>query len=165
MTARVPDPHLGAWRAVLSAHSALVAAVETELAEASLPPLAWYDVLWAVRRSPGKRIRMADLAAEVTISRGGLTKLADRLEKAGVLLREAVEEDGRGFYVVLTPAGEAMLRRMWPVYARVLRSSFVSAVSAEEAEAIDAGLTRAASVAQQRPARRKASRSVGGSPR
>jgi hypothetical protein len=50
--------------------------------------------------------------------------------------------DARGFDAVLTPAGEAMLRRMWPVYARVLRSVFVSAFDADEAEAVAASLAR-----------------------
>jgi DNA-binding MarR family transcriptional regulator len=85
---------------------------------------------------------MAELAAGVTLSRGGLTKLADRLEDAGLLRREVAEDDGRGLYAAVTDDGEAMLRRMWPVYAGVLRESFVSAVSADEAEAIAAGLGR-----------------------
>jgi DNA-binding MarR family transcriptional regulator len=142
VTARVPEPHLSAWRGVLNAHAALVGSVEAALAEAGLPPLAWYDVLWALRRAHDRRLRMAELAASLTLSRGGLTKLADRLEDAGLLRRELAEDDGRGLYAAITAAGEDMLRRMWPVYAAVLRDSFVGAVSAEEAEAIAAGLGR-----------------------
>ena len=142
MSPRVPEPHLAAWRGVLNAHASLVARVEDALAEADLPPLAWYDVLWAIRRAPGRRIRMADLAAALTVSRGGLTKLADRLEAAGLLRRESAHDDRRGFYAVLTDAGNQMLRRMWPVYARVLREAFVPVVSADEARAIAAGLAR-----------------------
>ena len=142
MSPRVPEPHLAAWRGVLNAHASLVARVEDALAEADLPPLAWYDVLWAIRRAPGRRIRMAELAAALTVSRGGLTKLADRLEAAGLLRRESAHDDRRGFYAVLTDAGNEMLRRMWPVYARVLREAFVPVVSAEEARVIAAGLAR-----------------------
>jgi DNA-binding MarR family transcriptional regulator len=148
--ASIPEPHLSAWRAVLNAHVSLVAAVEEELAADGLPPLAWYDVLWAVRSAPGRRIRMAELASHVTISRGGLTKLADRLETAGLLRREAAAEDRRGFYAVLTDAGEDMLRRMWPVYARVIRATFVASISPTEASAIAAGLRRAADAARSR---------------
>jgi DNA-binding MarR family transcriptional regulator len=91
---------------------------------------------------------MADLAAELTISRGGLTKLADRLEQAGLLRRESAEGDGRGLYAVLTDEGDATLGRIWPVYAGVLREAFVGAVSAAEADAIAAGLARAAEAAR-----------------
>ena len=147
MSPRVPEPHLSAWRAVLNSHASVVARVERALAEADLPPLAWYDVLWAVRRAPGRRVRMAELANRLTLSRGGLTKLADRLEAAGLLRREPAQDDGRGLYAVLTQAGEEMLRRMWPVYSRVLRQTFVEAISAEEAAVIAAALDRATAAA------------------
>ena len=139
----VPEPYLAAWRSVLNAHVAVVARVEEALASADLPPLAWYDVLWAVRRAPARRVRMAELAEGLTISRGGLTKLADRLEAKGLLRREPAGDDGRGFYAALTEAGEEMLRRMWRVYSRVLRETFVAAMSADEAAVIAAALDRA----------------------
>ena len=88
--------HLRAWRAVLSVQSAVVARVETALSEAGLPPLSWYDVLWALRSAPRGRLRMGALAGHVTISRGGLTKLVDRLEDDGLLVREACPTDRRG---------------------------------------------------------------------
>lgn len=142
MTSAVPETHLNAWRAVLNAHTSVVAHVEGELAAAGLPPLAWYDVLWAIRRAPKRRIRMAALAASLTISRGGLTKLADRLESAGLISREPADTDGRGFHAVLTADGNALLRRMWPVYSRALREAFVSAISTEEAALIGGALSR-----------------------
>jgi DNA-binding MarR family transcriptional regulator len=150
MSPRIPEPHLSAWRALLNAHSAVIARVEEALASAELPPLAWYDVLWAVRREPGKQVRMAELAEGLTLSRGGITKLVDRLESAGLLRRERAEDDGRGYYAVLTDDGERMLRRMWPVYARVLRETFVDALSQDEARAISAGLERAKVAAAER---------------
>jgi DNA-binding MarR family transcriptional regulator len=148
----VPEPHLSAWRAVLNAHACLVGRIEQALANAGLPPLAWYDVLWAVRRAPGRQVRMAELADGLTLSRGGVTKLVDRLEAAGLLRRERAVDDGRGFYAALTDAGEEMLRRMWPVYARTLRETFVDTVSNEEAAVISAGLERAKDAAASLPA-------------
>lgn len=151
MSRRVPEPYLSAWRAVLNVHATVVARVEDALAEADLPPLSWYDVLWALRRASGRRVRMAELADSLTISRGGLTKLADRLEVAGMLRREPAEEDGRGLYAALTESGEEMLRRMWPFYSRVLRETFVEAISEEEAAVIAAGLDRAKAAAAASP--------------
>jgi DNA-binding MarR family transcriptional regulator len=138
----VPQPHLDAWRALLNAHTSVVAHAEEALAAAELPPLAWYDVLWAIRRAPARRVRMAELASSLTISRGGLTKLADRLEDAGLIRREPSDTDGRGLYAVLTAEGNTMLRRMWPVYSRALRETFVSTISNEEAAHIAAALSR-----------------------
>src|SRR5262249_49426760 len=139
----VPEPHLSAWRGVLNAHASVVGRVEEALADAGLPPLAWYDLLWALRRAPDRRVGMAGLADSLTLSRGGLTKLADRLEAAGLLRREPAGDDGRGLYAVLTDAGEELLRRMWPVYAGVLRETFVDAISADEATVIATALDRA----------------------
>jgi DNA-binding MarR family transcriptional regulator len=127
---------------LLNAHASLLGRIESDLAEAGLPPLTWYDVLWAIRRAPGRRLRMSELASGVTLSRGGLTKLADRLEDAGLVRRELVDGDGRGLYAVLTDEGETMLRRMWPVYSRALRESFVDVLSADEAETIGRALAR-----------------------
>lgn len=148
MPARVDEPYLGAWRALLGTHAGIVERVEVALAAASLPPLAWYDVLWALRRAPGRRLRMSELAREVTLSRGGLTKLVDRLERAGVVRRERATEDGRGFYATLTAEGNRTLRRMWPVYADVLHETFVSALSVEEAAALERALRKAQAAAE-----------------
>jgi DNA-binding MarR family transcriptional regulator len=85
-------------------------------------------VLWALRRASGRRLRTGALAEEVTLSRTGLTRLVDRVEQAGLLRREPAPEDRRGSYVVITQAGTAMLRRMWPVYEQVLAESFAAQV-------------------------------------
>jgi DNA-binding MarR family transcriptional regulator len=120
----VDDDALGAWRALLSVHADVTARVEAELSGAGLPPLAWYDVLWPLYGAPDLRLRMGALASQATLSRTGLTRLVDRIEAAGLLRREPAPEDRRGAYVVLTPAGTRMLRRMWPVYEHVLEQSF-----------------------------------------
>jgi DNA-binding MarR family transcriptional regulator len=124
----VDDELLGAWRALLNAHARVTSDVERALTEAGLPPLAWYDVLWPLYRAPKRRLRMGELAEEVTLSRTGLTRLVDRIERDGLLRREAAPEDRRGTYVVLTREGAAMLRRMWPVYEGALAESFAPAV-------------------------------------
>lgn len=118
------DESLAAWRALLGAHARVTTDVEVALAAAGLPPLTWYDVLLPLYRAPGRRLRMGALANETTLSRTGLTRLVDRIERDGLLRRDSVAEDRRGSYVVLTPAGAAMLRRMWPVYERILDDSF-----------------------------------------
>lgn len=122
------DEALSAWRALLGVHARVTNDVEIALADAGLPPLTWYDVLLPLYRAPQGRLRMGALANETTLSRTGLTRLVDRIERDGLLRRDSVAEDRRGSYVVLTSAGAAMLRRMWPVYGRVLDESFAARV-------------------------------------
>src|ERR687885_1610105 len=146
----IAEPYLGAWRALLNAHAAVVARVEQELAAAKLPPLAWYDVLWALYRAPDRRLRMTELADHVVLSRTGLVRLVDRIEATGLARREAVPEDRRGAYATLTEAGAEMLRRMWPVYARGIRELFLGPVG-EDAELVRAALERVAEAAGPPP--------------
>jgi DNA-binding MarR family transcriptional regulator len=120
-----PD-QLAAWRAFLNAHAGVVRSIEADLAEAGLPPLGWYDVLWALYRAEGGRLRMRDLANEVVLSRTGMTRLVDRIERAGLLRREPVPGDARGAYAVVTDAGVEMLRQMWPVYSRGIEQRFLT---------------------------------------
>jgi DNA-binding MarR family transcriptional regulator len=150
---RISEPHLAAWRAFLGAHASCLERIDRALAAEELPPLSWYDVLWALRRAPERTLRMGELADQiVTITRSGLTRLVERIEKAGYLRRERSEADLRGMWVVLTPAGEELVRRMWPVYAEEIRRFLVDQLTAEEAKVLAEALTRmrAAAVVQDR---------------
>jgi DNA-binding MarR family transcriptional regulator len=102
--------------------------IETALRDEDLPPLGWYDVLWPLYHAPNRRLRMKELAEEIVLSRTGLVRLVDRIERAGLLQREPVPGDGRGAFAVLTKRGEQTLRKMWPTYARCIREEFLAAV-------------------------------------
>jgi|SRR5829696_3513402 len=143
MSPDVRQPHLDAWRSLLNAHAAMLERVEAALAEAGLPALAWYDVLWALYRADGRRLRAGELSdSVVTISRSGLTRLVDRMVAAGLIERAIPEGDRRGVEVRITADGGRLLRKMWPVYARVLEESFVGPLSVREAEVVRDALGR-----------------------
>ena len=131
-----------AWRALITAHAAAVERIEHGLSEAGLPPLSWYDVLLELSAAPGRRLRMHELARAVVLSRSGLTRLVDRLEKAGLLCREPDASDGRGSFAVLTDEGAGMRERMWPVYAKGIAENFGAHVSDEEVEVLCRALGR-----------------------
>lgn len=131
-----------AWAVLLTAHATLIGRIEAALAAAGLPALDWYDVLWELEKADG-RLRMHDLARRVVLSRSNLTRLADRLEDAGLVARQDSAEDGRGYDLVLTRAGRAMRRKMWPVYEAEIERVFSRHVTVEEARAIGEALGRA----------------------
>lgn len=146
-----PDQvRLAAWRAFLNAHAATIAAIERELAAANLVPLTWYDVLVALSEAPGHRRRLHELARAVVLSRSGLTRLVDRLEAAGLLRREPCPDDRRGAYAVLTPEGEATLRRTWPTYGRGIAEHFARHLSDDDARVLTAALERVHAAAPER---------------
>lgn len=142
MATRIAEQHLNAWRGVLNAHARLTTQVEAALAEAGLPQLAWYDVLWALQRAPDKALRMGELADAVTISRSGLTRLVDRIEADGLLERRPSAGDRRAIEVHITADGSKLLRKMWPVYEDVLRSEFEAKLSRSEAQALSKALAK-----------------------
>jgi DNA-binding MarR family transcriptional regulator len=125
---RIPDDTLAAWRAFLTAHALATKRISRDLADAGLPDLSWYDVLWTLYRAEGRRLRIRELADAVVLSSTGMTRFVDRLEAAGLVRREAVPGDRRGAYAVITKEGTDLLRRMWPIYARGIATYFGPAV-------------------------------------
>ncbi|MGI8846318.1 MAG: MarR family winged helix-turn-helix transcriptional regulator, partial [Thermoleophilaceae bacterium] len=80
-------------------------ALDAELAAAHGLPLSSYEVLLFLAHSPEGRMRMAELADSVLLSRSGLTRLVDRLEREGLVRRESCPGDARGLNAVITDAG------------------------------------------------------------
>jgi len=121
---RIAPERLAVWRQFLEAHAVVVGALEAELDAARGLPLAWYDVLVSLHEAPGRRLRMQDLARRVLFSRSGLTRLVDRMVAAGYVARERCEDDRRGTFAVLTPAGAKCLRGATGVHLRGVRDHF-----------------------------------------
>ncbi len=139
---RLNEKELRVWRAFLNAHAAVINHIEDELEEAKNVPLSSYDVLVALSESEGHRLRMHELAEKVVLSRSGLTRLVDRLEKEGLLTRERTSTDRRGAYAVLTPQGFEALRKAWPIYARGINQYFASQLTSEEIDSLTGALER-----------------------
>ena len=136
------DVKIRAWGLFLSAHAALLERIEQALAGADLPPLAWYDVLWELEKAPERKLRMHDLAQRIVLSRSNLTRLADRLESAGLLAREACPNDRRGNFCVLTDAGRAIRKKMWPLYRDQIAALFSDLIDDKQAKVMGDGLAK-----------------------
>jgi DNA-binding MarR family transcriptional regulator len=130
---------LGAWRGLLRVHSALVKALDAELLAGHDLPLTSYEVLINLQAAPGRRRRMAELAEGVLLSRSGMTRLVDRLERDGLLERDACVSDGRGTFAVLTDKGEEMLSEARRTHLDGVRERFLRHFSRDELEEL-AGL-------------------------
>src|SRR5438045_7775862 len=105
MEERNPDSGLAAWIALIEAHAAAVESVEADLVRDAGLPLSWHEVLARLARSEGGAMRMQELARSVLLSKSGLTRLADRMETAGLIERSACESDRRGTNAVITDKG------------------------------------------------------------
>jgi DNA-binding MarR family transcriptional regulator len=118
------DDELATWRAFLTAHARVTRRISRDLADAGLPDLGWYDLLWTLHRRPERRLRVNELAQEVALSPTAMSRFVDRVEAAGCVRREPDPADRRALQVVLTDEGVALLRRMWPVYRAGIERHF-----------------------------------------
>src|SRR6266571_22034 len=117
-----------------------LAGIEQALSAAKLPPLAWYDVLLELERAGGS-LRPFELEREMLLAQYNLSRLIDRLEKAGYVERRAYADDGRGQVVAITPAGKSMRRRMWSVYGPVIQAASGAHLSAKQIDKVTALLS------------------------
>ncbi len=132
MSSKLSKTHNLAWRKFLVAHVMLIEQIEQDLAQAELPPLSWYDVLFALSEAPEQRLRLHELAEAVLLSRSNLTRLLDRLEAAGLIQREQCSSDRRGAFAVITNEGFKMLDQMWSVYGQAIEKYFACHLDANE---------------------------------
>lgn len=107
---RPGDWRLTAWRNFLRTHNHLMRLLEQDLQSQHKIPLGSYDVLVQLAEAPGNRLRMSELAQAVLLSRSGLSRLVDRLQKDGLVQREPDPLDARGLFTVLTEKGRGTLR-------------------------------------------------------
>ena len=123
---------LRAWRGLLRAHACLAKRLDAELEGAHGLPMSSYEVLGRLEEASEGRMRMCELAEQAGLSRSGLTRLVDRLERDGLLQRCSCEHDARGAYACLTDAGRRRLEVARGTHLAVVREQFLSHFSEEE---------------------------------
>ena len=127
---------------LLEASAALVRALDADLRREADTPLGTYEVLVRLGRAPGRRLRQVEMARQLTLTTGGITRLVDRLEAAGLVQRVADPTDRRGSYARLTDEGAALRDQATATYVASLQRHLVEPVGAEALAALDEPLRR-----------------------
>lgn len=117
---------------MLRAHAGLVRELDGELAREHDMPLSSYEVLLLLNDSDQGRMRMSELADSALLSRSGLTRLVDRLERQGLLRRERCESDARGWFAEITPEGRRVFAAARKTHLDGVRRLFLSRFSRDE---------------------------------
>lgn len=115
-----------AYQSFSAAHRRLVAELEDMIGL----PEAWVHLMLRLLPMPDHKIPMTMLAQELNMSSGGFTKLADRLENAGLIRREMSKDDRRKIFAVLTDDGIEITERAMTVLSGTLREQVLGSVSA-----------------------------------
>ncbi|HZG93485.1 MAG TPA: MarR family transcriptional regulator [Mycobacteriales bacterium] len=152
-TRMLTDRELRAWRSFLRAHARVTRALEAELVAEHNLSLAEYDVLVNLTQAPDRRLRMTDLAARVLISRSGLTRLVDRMERAGMVERVSCPSDARGTFAALTDAGYQRLRSTAGTHLRGVREHVTGQFEGQELDRLFELMSRLAGPEPAEPAR------------
>jgi DNA-binding MarR family transcriptional regulator len=133
---RLAADELRAWRGLLKAHASLVKRLDAELEAEHGLPLTSYEVLMRLNEADGCKMRMHDIASSVWLSRSGLTRLIDRLERDGLVTRTSCAHDARGAFAVLTDDGRRKLTEACVTHVAGVRRLFLSHFAGTELEAL-----------------------------
>ncbi len=132
--AELTPAQLAAWSGFLRGHAQIVRALDTELEREHGLPLTSYDVLIQLSLASDRRLRMFELADAIVLSRSGLTRLVDRLERCGLVERERGEVDPRQIYARLTDRGFEVLADATPTHIAGVKERFLERLSDEQTE-------------------------------
>ncbi|GAA0285072.1 MarR family transcriptional regulator [Actinomadura nitritigenes] len=133
------DPRLTTMGLLFEAHEGLLTKLEPVFKEHGISGLD-LNALTRLSRSPGRRLRMSDLATQTSLSTSGITRLVDRLARAGLVERAPCPDDRRTIFTVLTPSGADRLAAVLPDYLAVIDRWFTGLLTPEQLTAVVDGL-------------------------
>ena len=150
-----------AWLGLLSAHTALTRALDTELAARHGLGLSAYEVLSRLARAEDGYIRMTHLAAMVNLSVSRVSRVIDQLAERGLVERGACPGDSRVVHVKLRPAGSAVVKEAQDTFFGVIEDRFLNRLDCTDIERLAAIFSR---VSDAQEAECKASAAVADTP-
>ena len=121
-----------AWGGFLSAYARINRIVEEDLQEHSRITHVEFEILLRLSWDENHRVRIQDLAAQSLLTRSGVSRVVERLEKAGLITREEASEDRRGAYAVLTDIGAERFRIASEKHMAFVRENFLTLFSEQE---------------------------------
>ncbi|WP_149203993.1 MarR family winged helix-turn-helix transcriptional regulator [Actinotalea subterranea] len=132
------------WRAYLNGSARLTEALTRQLDQEAQLSLSEYEILVRLSETPGRILRMSELASSLVHSRSRLTHTINRLQARGLVSRQANPEDGRGVDCVMTDEGFALLRDAAPGHVRAVRANLVDVLTDTELEVLGRAMDRIA---------------------
>lgn len=126
------------WRQWLRVNSLLTARLAREMVEESGLSLPDFEVLVHLSETVDQRDRVVALADGLRWERSRLSHHLTRMEKRGLVQRQACPQDRRGAFVALTTAGMRALREAAPGHVREVRNAVFDELNDVELSQLDA---------------------------
>lgn len=137
----VQSSAVDAWGRLLRGYAAMVRALNADLLREHGLTISDYEVLLLLSHAPERRLRRADLAADLQLTASGITRLLEGLERCGFVERATCAHDGRVVYAVLTDVGEEKLRAASRSHVAAVEALFGARYEPEELERLAALLS------------------------
>jgi len=131
VSSNLDDPRFTAFGLFAEAYTGLTARFAAQLEENRLSAVE-FEVLLRLARSPGRRLRMTDLAGQTSLSTSGVTRVVDRMDRDGLVRREACASDRRSSYAVITEDGVARLEEVLPGHLALVQEWFIGQLTPEQ---------------------------------
>lgn len=128
------------WRAFRDGTALLFDVLARELDCGSGLSLGEYEVLVRLSEAPGRALRMSELAGDLAHSRSRLTHTVARMERDGVVRREAAQDDARGVNCVLTERGWQVLVAAAPGHVESVRAHLVDVLDDAQLAALGSAM-------------------------
>ncbi len=144
-TTHLTERELRAWKGFLRVHALLTKELDAELERGHGMSLSSYEVLLHLMNTGEGRMRMSELADSVILSRSGLTRLVDRLEREGLIERCTCPSDARGFNACITDAGRERFAAAQRTHLDGVRRLFIARLEPAQQDALGDAWDRVAS--------------------
>lgn len=135
VSTNLDDPRFTAFGLFAEAFTGLANRLAVQVEEHRLSPVE-FEVLMRLARSPGQRLRMTDLAGQTSLSTSGVTRVVDRMDRDGLVRREACARDRRSSYAVITEAGMDRLEQVLPGHLELIETWFISQLSPKQLDSL-----------------------------
>ncbi|MDQ6436690.1 helix-turn-helix domain-containing protein [Mesorhizobium sp. LHD-90] len=123
-----------AWVRLMRSQRRIFESIERDLQAEGCPPLAWYDVMLELDRAEDGRLRPMEIERRTLFAQPNLSRMIARLEREGLVRREAFSDDGRGHWVVITEQGRRKRAAMWEIYGAAIEKHLGARLTDGEAE-------------------------------
>ena len=134
MADRFSNCEQDAWGGFLGTYGYMSRLIEADLQEHSRITHVEFEILLRLSWEPTHRLRIQDLAAQSILTRSGVSRVVERLEKAGLVTREEAPEDRRGAYAILTDTGLERFRIASEKHTAFVREHFLDRFNEQELE-------------------------------
>jgi DNA-binding MarR family transcriptional regulator len=135
VSTELDDPRFTAFGLFAEAFTGLTNRFAVQFEEHRLSAVE-FEVLMRLARSPGNRLRMTDLAGQTSLSTSGVTRVVDRMDRDGLVRREACASDRRSSYAVITTEGRQRLDEVLPGHLALLQQWFIGQLTPEQLDVL-----------------------------